>query len=551
MLLSVPFTLHLFKNDFKLMIMKRQRDESTVVTRTLLLRKHNFISASKIKNWFLKDTLLDWLDLYGEQQGYKKDNIPEPLDFTKFICGQGVKFESCIVGLLKEKLEKLKIKFAVVATDDRLDSRSVDKFNETKRLIEEGCPVIFHPVLRSEKLKLLGVADIIMQNWVIARLFNQNVNGDDFSGNSYNKFSVIDIKFSTIECDKNWNVIKTRQQAYYRGQVGFYSMLLSEMQNSKVSQGYLLGRKLKNSKETTSSAFDRLGMVDLAAELEEDIFKAVECYRKMVQSGESNRPRPNCCNTVDYPWHGAKMKIAKETNEPSMLWNVRETVDELSQAKRKIVNQILETQKGDTLIKIGNGKLELPKGEVVFVDFETVNDVWDTFDKLPVPNGTSMIFMIGLGVVENGRWKFYNWCVKSLTKEEEQRIVNEFVETLPKNSAVMHWTNAEPMWYNKVENVKPLKWFDLANLFQSVPITVKNALNFKLKNVAKAFYNQGLIDTCWSEENEVGGLGASSAAIYSQNQGSFENRWIKLTRDYNEIDTKVLYEIFELLKFLM
>lgn len=82
--------------------MKRQRDENKVVSKSLSLRKWEYVSASKIKNWFLKDTLLDWLDLYGEKQGYKKDDIPEQLDFTKFICSQGVKFESCIVELLKK-----------------------------------------------------------------------------------------------------------------------------------------------------------------------------------------------------------------------------------------------------------------------------------------------------------------------------------------------------------------------------------------------------------------------------------------------------------------
>lgn len=444
-------------------------------------------------------------------------------------------------GVVEKKLDELKIKYAVVATDDRLDSRDLDKFNETERLITEGCPVIFHPVLRSQ-LKLLGVADIIMQNWVIAKLFNEPIKGDEYS--------VIDIKFSTIECDKNWNVIKTRQQAYYRGQVGFYSLMLSEMQNSRVSQGYLLGRKLKNSREVTNGAFDKLGKI-VVNEVEEDIHEAIQSYRQMVQSGESNRPRPNCCNTVDYPWHGAKMQIAKETNEPSMLWNVRDSINELSKAKREIVNQIVETQERDNLIKIGKGdQLELPKGEIVFVDFETVNDVWDTFEKLPIPSGTSMIFMIGLGVIDNGRWKFYNWCVNSLDKKEEQRIVREFLKTLPKNATIVHWTNAEPMWFARVSQTK-LKWFDLAGLFQSIPITVKGALNFKLKNVAKAFYNAGLISTCWSEENEVGGLGASSAAINAQQEGSFKNRWIKLTRDYNEVDTKVLYEIFDLLKFLV
>src|SRR6266576_1050510 len=72
---------------------------------------HEWFSATKTRNWMLKDPLIDWLNLYGEEKGFlpnSKTNtkLQNDLCFSTFIMNQGNKFEKYIVDILKEKFNE-------------------------------------------------------------------------------------------------------------------------------------------------------------------------------------------------------------------------------------------------------------------------------------------------------------------------------------------------------------------------------------------------------------------------------------------------------------
>ena len=60
-----------------------------------------------------------------------------------------------------------------------------------------------------------------------------------------------------------------------------------------------------------------------------------------------------------------------------------------------------------------------------YVDFEYCSDLNDDFSKLPEKGGQPLIFMIGCGHVENGKWRFKSLVVNDLSETEELRVIQE------------------------------------------------------------------------------------------------------------------------------
>jgi hypothetical protein len=67
-----------------------------------------WVSATRTRNWPKHDPLIDWLELYGAEHGFQKDNesssfIPNA-DFTEFLLRKGGEFEDRVIELLSGRL---------------------------------------------------------------------------------------------------------------------------------------------------------------------------------------------------------------------------------------------------------------------------------------------------------------------------------------------------------------------------------------------------------------------------------------------------------------
>jgi hypothetical protein len=144
---------------------------------------------------------------------------------------------------------------------------------------------------------------------------------------------------------------------------------------------------------------------------------------------------------------------------------------------------------------------------------------------------------------------------------EEKRIIKEFnnkIENLEsefgQKAKVIHWSNAEQTFYNKVNNrygniFNRINWYDLLTFFKDNNILILDCLNFSLKTVAKNMKKYGLIKSTWSDDVTDG----LDAMFYSwqqynklddiENAGNFKD-----VIKYNEMDCKTMYEILEYLK---
>ena len=239
-------------------------------------------------------------------------------------------------------------------------------------------------------------------------------------------------------------------------------------------------------------------------------------------------------------------------------------------------------------VNTGNGPAVLPlrientraewhttPGVEFFVDFEFCSDLNDDFSALPEKGGQPLIFMIGCGHVENGQWRFRLFVTDDLSEGEEIRIIREWVEHMgtvrerldPENPQprLFHWSHAEVTQLERAYNSArrrhgeradwpELGWYDFQmRAMRGEPVTVRGALGFGLKAVAKAMHTHGLIETDWPD-NQVDGLGAMvgawrcDAEAREQGTSMADEPLMKEIARYNEVDCKAMMDIIRYLR---
>ena len=94
----------------------------------------DWVSATDTRNFLLQDPLLDWLDLYGEKNGFQRDtDLPgydRRTDFTQFIFQKTREFEAAVIAHLKTLTS-----VATIALNPG-DARKLDKVEETFTAME-------------------------------------------------------------------------------------------------------------------------------------------------------------------------------------------------------------------------------------------------------------------------------------------------------------------------------------------------------------------------------------------------------------------------------
>jgi hypothetical protein len=212
----------------------------------------------------------------------------------------------------------------------------------------------------------------------------------------------------------------------------------------------------------------------------------------------------------------------------------------------------------------------------IFVDFETTQNL--SLDASLT--GPSNIFMVGIVYRDISTQEYLYKCfhANDLSQQEEQRIFLEFHEFVwkfvkkkkKKRKLILPdlicWSPAERTFYNaafrkhgnkvleagysKIEN-----WCDMLKVFRDEPITIRGSLNFSLKSIAKAFHKHGFIKTIWDESDCMDGMSAMVLALKCYKSVSKGERLLgpskdimvlptmKMIREYNEVDCRVLQEI--------
>ena len=459
----------------------------------------DWVSASSSWNYMMKDPLLDWLSLYGEANGFQRDDAlvsyDPRTDFTAFIMEKGRRFEEAVV----EYLSGLASITAI--SDGPAEVRDLSKAEETFAAMQNGAPVIYQGVLRDAESRTYGAPDLLIRSDELHRLFPGALNEEEAAASSPGlgfwpwHYRVVDIKFTTVNLLAGGEVANGGSKLAYKAQLFIYNRALGRLQGHTPSHSYLLGRGWEQRKERGDSFMERLGPVaqhggTRSGSTEEMTREACEWLRRVRSEGSGWKVLPfpdvpdlwpNMTNTRDYPWHVAKGRIAEELGELTSLWYVgvdkRQAGHEagvydwrdasctaaslgFSEGKRQPVLQaILEVNRstGGPNVRpsrLRNGDPAWRDAALEFyVDFETVSDLDDDFSKLPSKGGQPLIFMIGCGHLENGSWEYKCFTAKELTEPSEAEIIDDWhahmAEVIRRlgdagnEPLVVHWSHAE------------------------------------------------------------------------------------------------------------
>ena len=323
----------------------------------------------------------------------------------------------------------------------------------------------------------------------------------------------------------------------------------------------------------------------------------------MLDIGPSEWESGDESNDSDELWVGVKKWLADELKELTRLWQVgvgrrrqahetgiygwddpRITPDAVGVSgptTGPTLRQMLEVNTGDgpvvlpLRIEKTRDEWHAVPGLEFYVDFEFCSDLNDDFSRLPEKGGQPLIFMIGCGHMENDQWQFRSFVTRDLSEPEELRIIRGWIDHMQAVQAridpgnplprIFHWSHAEVTQLERAYNSArrrhgehagwpELGWFDFQmRVMRGEPVTVRGALGFGLKAVAKAMHSHGLIETDWAD-SQVDGLGAMVGAWRCDTearQKGMSMTELPLMREiaaYNEVDCRVMMEIVHYLR---
>jgi predicted RecB family nuclease len=520
----------------------------------------------------MDDPLLDWLGLFGEQNGFVRDDklagYLRELDFGRFVMQKGNEFESAFMLWIEQRAE-------VRVIGDFRVSRTIEATNDTVDAMAAGVPVISQGVLRNPQNQTYGQPDLLIRLDVLLGLFPdlQKVEDqhrvEDRAPASSDQYRVIDIKFSTLGLLRDGSV--NGDHSEYKVQIDIYNRALGRIQGYQPPVAYLAGRAWRQgSSDRGFSAVERLGPVPVFGDakrgeiLQSLTDRAVNWSRRVQTEGSEWGVLPVPAVPELYPnasnsgsaWHDAKSRIAASIGELTRLSYVTPAIRRTAHAagiasiddpactaseigitgatRPALVDALIDINRSSNTelmspsqVLAGESVWRRPTGTEFYVDFETVNNLDDDFAQFPIAGGESLIFMIGCGHVENGEWTFRQFTTDRLDTASEERVVDDWIAHMDSisdggDAVVHHWSAAEGSsfegQYNNARDRHPeriwppVNWFDIyRNVFTAEPVVVKGAFGLGLKAIAKAMKSHGLIETDWGD-SPVDGMGAMVAA---------------------------------------
>ncbi len=568
-------------------------------------RRAYWVSATETKNFMRNDHLIDVLKI----QRYKSKSNRNGNSFQNFIMKRGQQFENSLVGIINKNLP---ITFVSDRITPQSCKRTIqlmnegvpaihsapfqDKFRKTRGIIDL--------LVRSDYIDKL-----VKENPLSVALHKHPA--PKLNGNYH--YIVIDIKFSTLPLRADGiHLLNKDFYPAYKAQLLSYTLAIGKLQGYTSRYAYILGRRWSYKKRGENFSgircLDRLGVIDYLGvdkkyiKLENDAIKWVKNVKKYGKGWTIMPPSkpelyPNMC--IDSgEWNEDKEKIAEEIGDITTIWycgikqrnkalesginswrdlrcnsetmgingSRADTIDRIIRVNQQNFHKLLPN-----VITNNKYNWKLPCNEM-FIDFETFVDVFASFDNLPEQPRTDGIFMIGVYYNNGEKWIYKNFIASSVSREAEMQMMDDFIRFVrEQNNPKLWYWHAEKSLWSRAENrhtdlaceqgAGPIvdyivdnwkldnQWADLADVFRSEPIVIKDCFNFGLKSVAKAMRKHGMINAK-IESNCHSGMdaGVNAWKAYQDCEQPQNHKVIKDIGKYNLFDVKVLYEILTYLR---
>lgn len=330
--------------------------------------KKEWVSATSIKNYMMKEPLIDWFDLYYLDYGFNENNNDNTNNNTNDNTNDNNKnnYNDNYKNNEKNKLNceknKLNIFFQM---GNKFEDEVIKYFrnfypncikkvvsnykelNQTMNLktyeyMKEGIPIIEQAALYNFKNKTFGVADLLIRSDWLNKLFQQQIipNDEEYikavNLNDNYHYRVIDIKWTTMHLCSNGKTIRNSQRfPAYKGQLAIYNAALGLLQGYTPNEAYILSKSwnINNGKKEGFNCFTLLGSIvydGFDSKYIKETYDAVRWIRNVRYNGykwkciNPSVPElyPNMCNRYDSPYHYLKQDLSDKIKELTQIWMV-------------------------------------------------------------------------------------------------------------------------------------------------------------------------------------------------------------------------------------
>ena len=605
------------KNDMKDINLVIHKKSNTIDWNTMISASSikNYMLDDPLIDWlkYYNITDINSSPIPSDHNNYNHNHNHMADLHTKFIMGQGIEFENYVINLLKQTKPHIEIK----QISFKNETQSIDHHNMTIDAMEKGIPIIYQGVIHCRTKSLYGSPDLLIRHDMMNEIFNitdEKIKPPQLNNNicKYH-YVVMDIKHSTItlNCNQEY-ILNTNCIPAYKGQIYIYNMILESIQGYVPRCGFILGKNIMYTKNkntfVSSVVMKNIARIDYTNNDKRFINKvhsAIKWIHTVRTEGHSwhllpspSRVElyPNMKNDKDGLFRKIKYTISNKLGEITNIWwcgyekrimahhkkiynwkDKRLNAEVMGFNNTKIattIDMILDINRQNTeLIRLTDLKKCIDKcwlnfGDDIiefYIDFETIaHNIGQV-----VQNNLSddYIFMIGLGWVENNIWQFKNFIIEKLNNNCEHNMMkdmwifikNKITEMNCTNCVFIHWTNAEVVFYDKFKikeinkDMPNMIFYDMHKLFLNNKVVVHGALNFSLKTIGNAMYENKMISTSW-DSNSICSNGLQAMFLaYEQykNNDITSNTIMDKIAHYNHVDCKIMWEIMKYIRNAM
>jgi predicted RecB family nuclease len=553
----------------------------------------DWMPASQVGPFVYEDPALVWLEYHGAAHGFQPDS--SPYEFGDFIAEIAHQFEAKWL----DEMEPGAIRVCTAAQE----GREARKVRRTFELMAQGAPVIAQPALWWAPERIYGVPDLLVHTSWLREHWPAAMDGIDShaaapylgEGGQQGHYVVVDLKFTTKLDDRR----KAKDLENYAAQVRIYSYMLGQL------QGFMPGRAFFITRDRLEDPLPVQISSELGRPLDGDLAAMRDRFVDIKVNGARYLPWRDevVASNLDHHddrWDTAKKAIARQKapgGDASLLYQVgrkakeqladlgyRSLADLLGVApqdvpleevkgiggkRAKQMRAILQANRSGAALLPPSAKIPPRKPFEFYVDFEYFTNVNVDFEtQWPALEGCEMVFMIGVGWEEGGRWRFRSFAAERESQDQEMAIFRALLDFFQaktggaglagKDVVVYHWSSAEVWQTRRVAEryqlppghvLRRLPWFDLQKVFLDGPAAVPGAWNFGLKAVAKGLCDlDPAFGTEWPADLDVG-LQAMVMGWQAYESGdALNSEEMELLRRYLEADCQALWCILRWLR---
>ena len=325
-----------------------------------------------------------------------------------------------------------------------------------------------------------------------------------------------------------------------------------------------------------------------------------DAYLDIKLRGAKLRPwkdeavRLNPANKQDEPWHQAKDEILTEKVRPRSLLLLSgvgvetarkmklhgfhsvdyllsrdidrlrfEDVDGISSATAERLRAVLRANKTGEASDVPSNLIPRKADVEIMLDFEFLSSLKPNWDNWPLLSGTPMIFMVGCGYKEAGKWCFRHFTASEQTHEAEETMLRKFLIFLrqkgvfdpSKTVALYTWSGAEHTQARQaaerhnLPQLETLPLVDLRKVFMVGQIALPGAWGWGLKEIAEALGDHAPHYKVEWPEGLNSGQAAQIAGFTAYEEAKpLKTSEMRLITDYLEMDCRALERILAWLR---